>query len=362
MLTSFQIENFRAFRHLRLPKLGHVNLIVGRNNTGKTMLLDALRLYASQGQADVIRELLRQRDEFDRTTLSNPPRIPRLRFESIFHNRQISEKSTELLIGPVDIPQSALRIRPVWLYRGAIGGDWQLIEARSDVPAIDVPHSLGLAVTCGESPERIVPPEARAVSRDALTQGDGTEESISSASYIHARGVNSQTIAFWWDAVTLTDAEERILQCLQIVAPIQRISLIGRGTFMLKLEGESEPVPLRSLGDGVRKMFDFALGLEAARNGKALLIDEIENGIHYSVHEDLWRFIIEAARRTNVQVFATTHSWDCVTAFQSVIATQPDVEAYGIRLYRPNATADIDAVVLDRKDLTVAARDQIDFR
>lgn len=362
MLTSFQIENFRAFRHLQLPKLGHVNLIVGRNNTGKTMLLEALRLYASQGQTEVIRELLRQRDEFDRTTLSNQPRIPRLRFESLFHNRQISDKSHELLIGLVDAPQSTLRIRPVWLYRGTASVDWQLIESRSDVPAIEVSRALGLAVKCGESPDRIVPPEPRAVSREILTQGDGTEEVIAAASYIHAKGVHSQTIASWWDAVTLTDAEERILQCLRIIAPVQRVSVIGGRTFMLKLEGESDPVPLRSLGDGVRKMFEFALGLEAARNGKPLLIDEIENGIHYSVQEDLWRFIIEAARRANVQVFATTHSWDCVMAFQSVIAAQPDIEAVGIRLFRHHVTEEIKAVILDRNDLAIATRDQVDFR
>jgi len=129
---------------------------------------------------------------------------------------------------------------------------------------------------------------------------------------------------------------------------------------MVKLEGESDPVPLRSLGDGVRKMFSFALGLEGARESRMLLIDEIENGIHYSAHENMWRFIIAAAQRSGVQVVATTHSWDCVMGFQSALASHPDLEASAIRLYR--GAQDVEAALLDRAEIAVATRDQIDFR
>ena len=40
------------------------------------------------------------------------------------------------------------------------------------------------------------------------------------------------------------------------------------------------------------------------------LVHEVENGVHYSVLPDVWRFVFRAARVHNVQVFATTHSWD----------------------------------------------------
>jgi uncharacterized membrane protein len=192
-------------------------------------------------------------------------------------------------------------------------------------------------------------------------------ETADGSAFIPAAGLNAEAISAWWDSVTLTDAEERVAECLRIVAPVQRISLVerpgveGRRMVVLKLHGESEPVPLRSLGDGVRKMFGFALGLEAARASRVLLIDEIENGIHYSAHEALWRFIITAARRSDVQVFATTHSWDCVMGFQAAAAASPDVDAFGIRLYR-GEQEDVEAVVLDRNDIAVATRDQIDFR
>ena len=67
------------------------------------------------------------------------------------------------------------------------------------------------------------------------------------------------------------------------------------------------------------RMFQIALALESARNGKSkppsspnkpllfpdmrpaqsqdiLLIDEVENGIHYSVLPDLWRFVLKAVK------------------------------------------------------------------
>ena len=49
ILDSLEINNFRAFRHLLIERLGRVNLIVGKNNIGKSCLLEALRLYASCG-------------------------------------------------------------------------------------------------------------------------------------------------------------------------------------------------------------------------------------------------------------------------------------------------------------------------
>ena len=88
MLPSFEIERFRTFSHLVIPRLGRVNLIVGRNGAGKTMLLEALRLYASEGDPEILEELLLDRDELEvgpaeRDALGGPA----VRLESLFHGR-----------------------------------------------------------------------------------------------------------------------------------------------------------------------------------------------------------------------------------------------------------------------------------
>ena len=66
----------------------------------------------------------------------------------------------------------------------------------------------------------------------------------------------------------------------------------------------------------------IVLSLVNARGG-VLLIDEFENGLHYSVQLDAWRMIFNLAQSLNVQVFATTHSWDAVESFQTAAAEAP---------------------------------------
>src|ERR1700730_3018227 len=69
VLNSLEIKNFRGFRHLTIEHLGRVNLIVGKNNIGKSSLLEALQLYARRGSPRLIKEMLEGRDE---GSLSSP--------------------------------------------------------------------------------------------------------------------------------------------------------------------------------------------------------------------------------------------------------------------------------------------------
>lgn len=63
VMDSIEIRHLRAFRHLRIERLGRVNLVVGKNGVGKSCLLEALRLYATKGSLSVILDLLETRDE-----------------------------------------------------------------------------------------------------------------------------------------------------------------------------------------------------------------------------------------------------------------------------------------------------------
>ena len=64
MLHSLEIQNYRNLRHLKVETLGRVNLLVGKNNTGKTSVLEAMYLWANYGRFDSIYECLEVRDGF----------------------------------------------------------------------------------------------------------------------------------------------------------------------------------------------------------------------------------------------------------------------------------------------------------
>lgn len=77
--------------------------------------------------------------------------------------------------------------------------------------------------------------------------------------------------------------------------------------------GLPELVPLPVMGEGMTRLARIVLGVSAAESG-VLLIDEIENGLHRSVLENVWHVLEKAALQFGTQVFATTHSLECVHA------------------------------------------------
>lgn len=113
------------------------------------------------------------------------------------------------------------------------------------------------------------------------------------------------------------------------------------------------------MGDGISRILGISIALVSAQDG-ILLLDEIENGVHYTAQADLWRHIFRVARDLNVQVFATTHSYDAVLAFQKAAKENEDEEGVLIRLNRDGDK--VTATVFDEADLDVVAREEIEVR
>ena len=113
------------------------------------------------------------------------------------------------------------------------------------------------------------------------------------------------------------------------------------------------------MGEGMNRMFGIALALVNAKDGM-LLIDEVDTGLHYSVLPDLWKLIFEVAHRLNVQVFATSHSWDCIQAFQQAAEANKDEEGVLVRL--ENRKEGVGAVTFDESELAIVTREQIEVR
>jgi AAA15 family ATPase/GTPase len=128
----------------------------------------------------------------------------------------------------------------------------------------------------------------------------------------------------------------------------------------LKVERGDDPVPLGSMGDGMYRIFALTLSLVSSENG-VLLVDEIDTGLHYKALTKMWRLVIETAKKLNVQVFATTHSWDCLASFQAVL-TEEKEETIGsvFRLERTNDR--IGYVAYTGEELAVAVDHDIEVR
>jgi hypothetical protein len=134
-----------------------------------------------------------------------------------------------------------------------------------------------------------------------------------------------------WNSVALTPDESLVLRALQFIDPeIERIAVQvatahffystgSRGGFIVRHRGTERPIPVGSLGNGIWRMLVLAIAITRCRGG-VLLVDEIDTGLHYSVMSQMWKFIFNAAREFDVQVFATTHSYDCVYSLAHICA------------------------------------------
>lgn len=119
-----------------------------------------------------------------------------------------------------------------------------------------------------------------------------------------------------FNQVLIKKQEKKILDILKIIEP-QLIDLsIGADNILYCDMGFSRLLPLSSTGEGLNNLLAIILAIYETSEG-IVLIDEIENGLHYSTQEILWEAIFEAAKAFNVQVFATTHSYENVKAFSA---------------------------------------------
>ncbi len=349
ILNSLEINSFRAFEHLQIERLGRVNLIVGKNNVGKTSLLEAIQLYARSGSPALIAELLMSRDEsrlsnLDAIAINFPDLLPGLKY-LFFGRRELTNILETMQIGPVNTPDKTLTI--------TVGGFSTYNTVDDQGPR--------LSIQMGKQPLVNFSLSSSTYPRLPLTEIKGT-----TCILIQANGLSSRQIGELWDSIALTTLEQEVRNALQIIAPgTEGISVVGdpapaQGRFpIVKIRNIDEPLPLRSLGDGLQRMFGIALALVNARNG-ILLIDEIENGIHYSVQPDMWHLIFRVVHQLNIQVFATTHSWDCIEAFQK--AAQEDTQNEGLLIRLESKKSKIVVTLFDERQLGIATREQIEVR
>ncbi|MFU8789496.1 MAG: AAA family ATPase, partial [Methylobacter sp.] len=187
-------------------------------------------------------------------------------------------------------------------------------------------------------------------------------------SFIPTQFISVDELAKEWDKIVFTEHEEFIRKAMRIILPdFENLAFIGersKRSAKVKLTNMSRPVPLKSLGDGMIRVLQLALKLVSAKGG-FLLIDEFENGLHYSTQEKVWALLFEMAERLDIQVFATTHSWDCIESFTKVVIANETTEGVLFRMGKSAKTSNrgqIIATVFDKDSLYRMTQADIEIR
>ena len=367
LLPSLSVTGFRGIEELSIPRLGRVTLFAGKNGVGKTSVLEAIRLYAARCSYPVLAEILHGREELSPDVDEDGDEVLRPDWGALFHGRDILENKF-ITIGPQDSGQHYEKLLRINIVSRL---DKQIESPAAETLSDDWIQALEIQFG-GQNVELPVTNHSHSGPSYKRSRND---------TFLSLPGVRCESVgpdlpdrsdmAKLWDRVALTEAESRTVQALNLIAgdrvEVERIAVVGdegaprrsRRRIIVKVKGQEHPAPLKSLGDGATRLFYVALALANSQDG-FLVIDEAENGIHHSVQRDFWNMVMETAGRNRVQVFATTHSWDCVAGFAQAATALDEVEGTLIRLEQDDNG--ITAVEYSEPELKIAAEQRIEVR
>jgi AAA15 family ATPase/GTPase len=309
MLDSLHIQNYRLFRDLKINKLGQVNLIAGKNNTGKTALLEALRILASKAETSVINNILFNRDNYEKNRS----------FEN--HQTLFYDYGKEFKINNVAV---AISLN---------GKKFELLTKEFF--------------------------KNGKIKNETTWVGNTNEYENPLDSLIYV-SFNGSFEYDGWENFTIEE-EENIIEILRLIeSKVLDYRIVDSNKPVLRINGSKFRQPIKSLGDGVNRIFTLAFALVKARD-KILLIDEFEVGLHYSVQEQLWDIIFKYAHQWNIQVFVTTHSKDIVERFYYV-TNKPENIGKGKYFTLNRDGENIVAVDYDMEEIKLALESNIEIR
>ena len=364
MLSSVTIEGYRGFEHFEMSGLGRVNLLVGPNNGGKTSVLEAIFLLENGGNPGAIWQILARRGECSVIEQRGSPSTSRVDAElrHLFRGHEIQPGSAFHITAVPSKHFLQVGVRPTIgaengdqaaASQGTPGPAWTLVS--TGVPKPDFPtFSLTPSADLHEAAQMYRRPPGAGVA----------------GLFVAAESLSIDDLLSLWNGVSLTSAEATVLRALQMVDPeIERIAVqiaslnsyyrsALRGGFKVKRCGENRPIPVGSMGDGVWRMLGTAIALTQSQGG-VLLVDDIDTGLHYSVMSDMWKLIYQTAKELDVQVFATTHSYDCVYSLAPLCASADEQNPITVQRIEHGKSA---AIPYALNQVRIAAEHQIEVR
>ena len=326
MLSSIQIKNFRCFKSLQVKGFKSINLIGGQNNSGKTALLEALLLsfFPSTASVSVLRQFRNENDKLIKTATDKV-------WNYFFYNQE-----KEHIIEFTSVFQD---------------GDIRNLELSCTRDIESVLESISTSI--GNGKERISDLISSKFSNTLLLNVKGRllkddfnyfllpDKEDSDIGAIGKTPPNFEMPPFLHTSFRLSDnqlsslfsraKEQRKISKLNEILSLLDSRIIGSeidapgGEPVIKLIlNDEQSFPLGMFGDAIRKITELVLVILNTSNS-IILIDEIENGIHYTKHKNLWEQLFQIIDN-DIQIFATSHSAEMIRAFNEV-ASSPELES-----------------------------------
>jgi AAA15 family ATPase/GTPase len=362
MYTNINIENFRGIANLKIDDLREINLFVGKNNCGKTSVIESLFLLTGPVNAELPLRInaFRGYNFIEENT-----------WRLLFHNLNIGKYIR--ITGKQSKPDEkrVLVIKPKEKYSSrnqqAHSPLYDYITESGDIFTKSKVFLDGLVLIYNlykknsNEPIKFTTEVYQEGSNIKITPPPNEYLESLKGIFLNPQTITEHTITRFSEIKVLKQTD-RIIKILQRMEPSLTELTLGSNRVLYCDIGLDRLIPINMLGDGLFRLLSVIVGISNAQNG-VILIDEIDNGFHYTSQEILWDAVFETAKEFNVQVFATTHSMECVKSFSSSYSKSKKGKKDKIRLYRIECTDDkFHAIKYGSKDLLSSIGHDLEVR
>ncbi len=324
-IKRISINNYKCFDDLNIEDFKQVNLIGGKNSVGKTALLEAIELSVSgispRGLLETAFLMLNRRQSVSYSHLLNLDF-----FKSQKKKIRLSSNINEISIS--------------------------LSQQNDSVSFLESDSANGEITAKINDKELSIPIDKFCIKRDPSNLVINRPQ----VNYMSSEKVSEKNLAILYGDLVDVNGENDLNRSL-ILFDENILELKQRATeknvlLKLQLKDQEYPVLLSSLGEGVSRYIAVLCSIWASKDGY-LFIDEIENGIHYTNFDIMWKIIFQASKDANCQIFATTHSKESIESFNRIQKEFVGEGNYS-ELFRSKKSGQLVASQRDENDLEYA--------
>lgn len=307
MIKEFNIENFRGHKRLEMKGITPLTIVSGTNNVGKSSLLEAFFLFQDHSSPDVFAKIVSWRGAVEASVTQN--------WEALFYQMNIDN---ELHLSMVE--------------DDGVEGELTYSKDLDFAPVITAPMetSIGQMGTPIKIPYLIQYDYSRGTYREHGTykyNGIGIYTNVETSLENNEREPmpwmlyvapnfprSAQDVMEWVGNLEIKGKKQIVIEALRLMDPDTEdlFSASQNGLTQLYIKTSRGVLPLKYAGDGMVRLL-YIISAVLANENSLILIDEIENGFHYSMYAKLWEVMAKVAKDNSAQIIATSHSYEHIS-------------------------------------------------